>query len=216
MLRADEKTSKIVRTRRFGGDADAPAKPSQETPSGLIHDIVADTLDIAKAEGKPDETTEQRLRTNLSTLYLAAQAGLQQRTGLRTIVLSAAMALGIPVGVLAVAEDPDAAAAATAAATAGVESIASTQASHGQRITELERRADEAEDRMRDEERRARRVQALTVRWLADSQRKQCKALELIAKAIDPELEIDCDTAVLPPELVALVAQHDIEEASTP
>jgi hypothetical protein len=224
VVRADEKTAKIVRGRRFGGeepqpDAEAPEQRAHETPSGLIHDIIADTLEIARAEGKPDQPTEHRLRTNLSTLYLAAQQGAQvvgavkASRGIRaTIGAALALALGIPVGAVGVAAtSPDG-----ATIVAPVEAKLDTKiAAHEQRLVKLEAAQTELELAQADNERRARRVQALTVRWLADSQRKHCKALEAVAKAIDPKLEIECDPATLPPELIQLVAQLDIEE-STP
>lgn len=201
------KTSKILRTRRFGAE-DAP-EPKSETPSGLLAGIVDDTFAIGRAAAAPTPETEARLRSNLATLYSMARAGTASRGGLRTVVFSAAAALGIPVGVLAIADQGQ----------PQVAELAETRAlatSNSARITKLEAEQAELEADQQDAERRARRVQGLTVRWLGDTQRKQCKALGQIAKAIDPKLELDCEAETLPPELVRLVADLDIEEATRP
>lgn len=202
----DADTTKIVRSRRFGG-AGAPTAPSQETPSGLLQGIVDDTLAIGRSE-KPSEDDVARLRNNLGALLSLAQAGIHARNGwVRTLVVGLMAMLGIPAGVV-IADDGSEIADSAARAAQNETALEG----HEARIAKLEQENDEIEQRQQDEERRARRVQGLTVRWLGDTQTKQCEALDAIAKAIDPKLEVDCGAATLPPELVRLVADLDIEE----
>lgn len=202
-------------------EADAPRRDSgpKRTPSELISSIMEDAITMARSTEDPGESQVSRLGLNLQAIAMLAEQGAKVATasgpvrggGILVVVLaivgSAAVAFGVPT--LSTSDD---AAQAKVLAQANAASLIST----GSRISLIEKR-------QADEERRARRIQGLTVRWLGDSIEKQCKAEQEIATGInrllatrknqDP-IEIDCSSATLPPELVRLEADLDIAESS--
>lgn len=126
-------------------------------------------------------------------------------------IIAGAMALGLP----ALVNSDDAAEAKVLAET--------TRAELTPRINRLEGYREE-------DERRTRRINGLTVRWLSDEQRRQCKGIKAIAEGVrtlavaqtqrrrkqplEPaKIDIDCEQSSMPPELLELVAQSRQQEA---
>lgn len=194
--------------------------PKPRTNSELIEAAAAKAIAAVKND-HPSDTQIREVVADLEMMKALANAGAESaaavgkaaRAGspvaiaIVTLFSTAVLAVGISLGIPALASNDDAAQAKVA-----VDAMLP-------RVTELE-------DRQRDEERRARRIDALTVRWLGDTWAKNCEAMQVIVSAISASMPkpkkgesapvqptIDCEAATLPPELVRLVADLDIQES---
>jgi hypothetical protein len=202
----------------------APTANYDRGKSGLIEQICQEAMDIGRSPN-PSETQIAKLSADISTLRSWAQRGLEAGAaiaaaagggrggGVITVVVSVVLAAGVALGIPGLTSSDDAAQAKVLA-----EQTRDANERQDERITTVERR-------QQDEERRHRRVQGLTVRWLGDTQEKQCRALQAIVIGInriapkrrqEEPIEIDCDAASLPPELIRLVADLEIEESGRP
>lgn len=222
-----DKTGPIELPTAFLREPGAPEPVgSKRRPSELIESICHEAMEIGRSKD-PSETQIAKMSADISSLERWAKLGLEAKeviSALRsngggrgggpvTVVASVVLAGAVAIGLPSLTWSDDAAQAKvlseqTAAATRA------DNAAQDQRLTNLE-------SRQAAEERQRRRVQGLTVRWLGDNYERQCEALKLIAAGInrvgrpksDP-VEIDCKSASLPPELVALEAQLEIEEGA--
>jgi hypothetical protein len=198
-------------------DDDAP-NPRDRSASQVIEDVVSEVFEIARTPD-PGETQAKMLQEDLKTLRTFAQRGVELGNALSasggggggrivTILIASTIAALAAFGINGLSVGDDAAQARVMAD------------QHEPRILALE-------ERQQSEERRARRIQGLTVRWLGDTQERECAALQGLVKGINrlapapkkgepkPEaIKIDCELATLPPELVRLVADLDIEEGA--
>ena len=175
-----------------------------------------EVLDVARAKD-PGESQIGQMTINLQALaQLAAQGEAAANRGggnrggpFLSAIVAAVVAVSASVGVPAVTGGDDA--AATAAAATATAAVAAESTTHAAQISAADLRLTALEFRASDDERRARRHLAMTVRWLGDSHLKQCLSMQAIAAAL--KVEIDCTATVRPPELDELVAQLNISES---
>jgi hypothetical protein len=187
----------------------------------MLGNILADALAVAR-EPDPSETQISRLQLDLSSVADLARRGIDagknasasgggKGGGLAGVILAAIVAAAVALGIPVVASSDDVAQAKVLADT-NATAIAANLA----RILAIE-------TRQADEERRARRIQGLTIRWLGDSLETGCTAQREIADGINrllghhkgaAQIEIDCSKPDLPPpDLVRLVADLEISES---
>lgn len=229
MVSAEDTTSpiEIATGRRLGWrsaarhdaetEPDAP-RPREASPSvsSLIHQHTDQILQIARTE-KP--TTEQitALQMNVTALAKLADIGASFVNGsggggsgrggaIGTLVAAAILSAGIALGVPGLTSRDDAATAKIL-------------------VDGLSHRVEAIEVDVADREKRSRRERALTVRWLATEQHRQCLGIRAIAVGINSlvastskskgdmvPIAVNCDQEEMPPELAALVAQSKIDD----
>jgi hypothetical protein len=203
----------------FGGlsgpatDPDSPiSKGWDPSSSTLIRQHTENILETARTE-KPTPDQLARLHGDVSALAMLADRGLAalgvpsgngRTSNLGAVIVSAIVSAGIALGIPGLSNQD-----------------------LSPRLTAIETRSTEIEADQLKQESRSRKIDALTIRWLADQQQDQCKSLKVIAEGIEAlkpkpksgdekpasPAPIECDQSNMPPELLALVAQSRIDES---